>query len=202
MEYDEMTDELLLEAAAHDSEAFTHLYRRHTTKVTSFALKRCATSSEVADLVGAVWLEIVKSRGSFDPSRGRVVPWILGIAANLAASDARRRMREDEVLQRFGGQRRLEPNELEQLEEALVAASVMRRLSKQLAGLSDAERSVAELVLLDGLSPSEAAKALGITSATARMRLARAKKKLRPGDHSFRPAPLEVIDPLEQEVSP
>ncbi|MGH2678419.1 MAG: sigma factor-like helix-turn-helix DNA-binding protein [Actinomycetota bacterium] len=50
-----------------------------------------------------------------------------------------------------------------------------------LARLPAGERAVMELAALDGLSPAEAAQALGILPAAARMRLARARRKLRDG---------------------
>lgn len=201
MNYDEMSDEELLQGAAQDSEAFTHFYRRHVGKTISFAIRRCGSRSEVADLVSAVWLEVLKCRATFNPRRGRALPWMLGIAANLAASEARRRTREQEVLQKLGGQRSLVPDELEQLEDAIDAAATIRKLADGLTQLSDAERSITGLVLLDGLSPQEAAEALGIRPATARMRLARAKNKLQKIGMSF-PAPfLEPLDPISQEVS-
>ncbi len=47
--------------------------------------------------------------------------------------------------------------------------------------LPDGERAVLELVALDGTSPKEAAQVLGIRDATARIRLHRARARLRVG---------------------
>lgn len=202
MTYDEMSDEELLQKAAQDSEAFAHFYKRHVGKTISFAVRRCGSGSEVADLVSAVWLEVLRCRTNFDPRRGRAVAWMLGIAANLSASETRRFRREQEILEKLGGQRSIAPDELAQLDEAIDAAATFRKLADRLGELSIAERSVTELVLLDGLSPMEAAEALGIRPATARMRLARGKAKLRKIGTSFRTPFLEPTDSISQEISP
>jgi DNA-directed RNA polymerase specialized sigma24 family protein len=55
------------------------------------------------------------------------------------------------------------------------------RAPRGLARLPAGERAVMELVALDGLTPTEAAEALGILPPAARMRLARARRRLREG---------------------
>ena len=175
----EPTDEELLRTARSDPRAFEELYRRHVGKVVSFAARRCATPSEVPDLVGAVWLEVIASAETFDPRRGRAVPWLLGIAANLSASEARRRAREREAAGRLGGQKVLDEEDHARLEQAIDAAAVGSHLRDALAMLPQGQRSLVELLALDGLTLREAAEALGILPTAARMRLTRARRQLR-----------------------
>ena len=54
-----------------------------------------------------------------------------------------------------------------------------RALLEQLAALPALDREVVELVDLAGLTPSEAARALGVSSGALRVRLFRARAKLR-----------------------
>ena len=178
-----LTDEQLLEQI-RDEAAFTELYRRHVGKVTAFALRRCSVPHEVPDLVAAIWLEVISSAGSFDPRKGRALPWILGVAANLTASNERRRAREREVVERLGREPQLDPQDIAQLEQQLDAVATARQAQTALAQLPLNERAVAELVMIEGLQPREAASALGLRPATARMRLLRARTKLR---HSLMP---------------
>jgi RNA polymerase sigma-70 factor, ECF subfamily len=49
----------------------------------------------------------------------------------------------------------------------------------ELAALPPGERAAIELIALDGLSPARAAEALGTKPATVRMRVSRARAKLR-----------------------
>lgn len=175
------SDEELLGAAGRDPRAFEELYRRHVGKVVSFAARRCSSADEIPDLVAAVWLEVILSADRFDRRRGRAVPWLLGIAANLNASEARRRARRQEAARRLAGQRILDEDDHARLERQIEAAAVGPALREGLARLPAGERAVLELVALDGLTPAEAAETLGIRPAAARMRLARARRKLREG---------------------
>lgn len=176
---DQPTDADLAVAAGTDTAAFEALYRRHVGSVLRFASRRARTPEEVVDLVGAVWLEVIASLDRFEPARGDVLPWILGIAANLCATERRRQQRERDVVQRLGGRRLLEDDDFARLEREIDAVAIAPRLRRALASLPPSERAVAELVLLDGLTPAQAAVALQTRPAAVRMRLTRARRKLR-----------------------
>ena len=174
---------------------FEEIYKRHVGRVTAFAERRCSTPHEVPDLVAAVWLEVIASAHSFDPKKGRALPWIFGVAANLTASNERRRARERDALQRLGRRPSLDERETDALVDRLDAAEPARAALAAIRDLPAGERLIAELVLVDGLEPSDAAKALGIRPATARMRLLRARSKLR---HLVEPAPLTDQLPISE----
>jgi RNA polymerase sigma-70 factor (ECF subfamily) len=107
------------------------------------------------------------------------LPWILGIAANLCAVERRRAARERDAVRRLAGHRALDEEDALRLVREIDAANVAPRLRDALARLPRGERAVAELVLLDELTPTEAAAALGLHPAAVRMRLTRARRKLR-----------------------
>lgn len=178
MKLPDLSDEELL---AHLSSTgyFEELYLRHVGKITTFSARRCSTPDEIPDLVAAVWLEVIASVHTFDPRRGRALPWILGVAANLTASHERRRRREMEALARLGREPALGPDAVAELDAQMDAVMPARHALETLQRLPQAERVVAELVLVEGLTPREAATALHVRPATARMRLARARRKLR-----------------------
>ena len=185
MDDSRLSDEELL-GSLGTSGHFDELYRRHVNKVTAFATRRCSTAHEVPDLVAAVWLEVIGSAHSFHSRKGRALPWILGVAANLTASNQRRRLREKEALQRLGRQPTLDPESIVELDDQIDAMAPARRAMETLQQLPLGERLVAELVLVEGLRPQEAARALRIQPATARMRLMRARKKLQGSLAPFR----------------
>lgn len=197
-----MTDEQLLARAGKDPAAFEEFYRRHVGKVVGFAVRRCSRPGEVPDLVAAVWLEVIESAHLFNPARGRAVPWLLGVAANLMASEARRSRREREAKARLAGRRVLDDDDYTRLEEEIDATDLSSNLRNAISMLPEGERAVVELVVLDELTPGQAAKTLGILSATARMRLARGRAKLRRSLPSFVvTAPANTPQPI-REVSP
>ena len=173
------TDEELLVAARSDPGAFEEFYRRRVGTVVRFAARRTSSPGEVVDLVAAVWLQVVASVDRFDETKGTAAAWLLGIAAHLCASEARRKTAEAAAVQRLGAQRVLDNDDFERLEQEIAAAAVARDLLAAVADLPAAEREVAELTLVEGLSPSEAARALGVSPPAVRMRLARARRKLR-----------------------
>lgn len=123
-----MTDEQLLARAGEDPAAFEEFYRRHVGKVAGFAVRRCSTPGEVPDLVAAVWLEVIESAPLFNPARGRAVPWLLGVAANLMASEARRSRREREAKARLAGRRVLDDDDYTRLEEEIDATGLSSNL--------------------------------------------------------------------------
>jgi RNA polymerase sigma factor (sigma-70 family) len=197
-----MTDEQLLAHAGKDPAAFEEFYRRHVGKVVGFAVRRCSRPGEVPDLVAAVWLEAIESAHLFNPARGRAVPWLLGVAANLMAAEARRSRREHEAKARLAGRRVLDDDDYIRLEEEIDAAGITGDLRNAISVLPEGERAVVELVVLDDLTPGQAAKALGILSATARMRLARGRTKLRRSLSCFAVSAPSTSPSLVKEVSP
>ena len=175
---DSRSDEDLLTTMATDPDAFEEFYRRHIGKVMGFAVRRCTTPEEVADLAATVFLAVIDAAPRFDSKLGRAVPWLLGIAAKEQARDVRRRGREAKALARLRGRELLEDADHLRLEEQIDAARLAPQVRVAMAALPRAEREMIELTSLDGLTPAEAAAALGIRPSTARMRLNRGRKKL------------------------
>ncbi len=173
------SDEDLLVAARGDPDALEELYRRCVGKTIAFAACRCATPEAVHDLVAAGWLEIIGASSRFDPAVGRAVPWMIGVFANLANDDRRRRAREREALNRLAGQRVLGSDDVSRLEEAIDAARLTPRVLRALNDLPPREREAFELVAFGGIEQEEAARSLGVAPSTFRMRLSRARRKLR-----------------------
>ena len=197
---DDRTDsDLMVVAARADTAAFEELYRRHVDVVVRFAVRRARTPEEVVDLVAAVWLEVIASLHRFQPDRGEPLPWILGIAANLCAAERRRQTREREVVRRLAGRRLLNDDDFDRLERAIDAVAVAPGVRRALASLPPSERAVAELVLLDELTPAEASAVLRIAPAAVRMRLARARRKLRA---VVAEAEADAMPDIVKEVSP
>jgi RNA polymerase sigma factor (sigma-70 family) len=176
---DDRSDEELLLRACDDPTAFEALYLRHFDATVGFAVRRCARAEEVHDLVAAVWLDVIRAAPRFDPERGRALPWILGVAANLAADQRRRAAREREALRRLAGRRVLSDDDIVRLEESIDASRASLDVLAELAALPPGERAAIELIALDGFSPAKAAEALGMKPATVRMRVSRARAKLR-----------------------
>jgi RNA polymerase sigma-70 factor, ECF subfamily len=172
-------DEDLVHRIASDPDALEELYRRHVRAVLGYVTRRIGNPTEAADVVAAVFLEVVQSARRFEPSRGSPRAWIFGIAANLVAAHGRRRAVESRALERVYGRRELLPDDFAELEERIDARRSSALLRAAMDRLAPAERELFLLVSMDGLSPAEAASVLGIAAPAARMRLARARRRLR-----------------------
>jgi RNA polymerase sigma-70 factor, ECF subfamily len=177
----EPTDqELLAATAAGDGEAFAMFWRRHTPTVMAFGIHRCPSSEDVADLVADTFLAAFRAAGRYRAETTSAAPWLLGIATRLASNQQRRLARWLRVSRRVAGEPpRFTGEEYEAVEAAIDAARQTPHVQAALRAIPARDRKVLELVAYSQLSPSEAALALGISPNAARLRLARARKRLR-----------------------
>jgi RNA polymerase sigma factor (sigma-70 family) len=168
-------------AAVPDADAVRILYERHVDAVFGFAVRRCRKPEDVADLVSAVFpLELLSAAPSYDPDKGGARGWLLGIAARCLADQRRSEHRRAELVARLGTEPGFSGDELERVEEMLDAARLAPTLERALAEeLTQAEQALFLLVAHDRLRVADAARSLGLTPVAGRMRLARARRKLR-----------------------
>ena len=131
---------------------------------------------------------------------GSALPWLYGIAANVL----RRHFREAAVA---GAAAHDAGMDWDAVEARLDAQAQRGQLRGALSVLSPAERDLLLLVAWEGLSPAEAARAVGISQVAARSRLHRARQRaaraLQPGSgrlagHTAEP----FAEPGEPEMNP
>ena len=175
----EHSDEELPVAIAAGPGFLPEFYRRHVAKVTGVGVRRFSTAEDVADFVANVFLEVLRSAGSYDPRRGDAVAWLYGLAGNVAAGMRRRQRRSTDAEHRLAGRSLLDADDYARVEERIGAASALRRAYEAMQQLPDQDRRLLELVAVDGLSTGEAANAPGITAVATRVRLVRARARLR-----------------------
>jgi RNA polymerase sigma-70 factor (ECF subfamily) len=124
------------------------------------------------------------------------LPWLLAVARRTLANQRRARRRADalgELLQAVRQPSLSEP-------PPVADAVVLRAFAK----LAEADREVLALVAWEGLTPHQAARALGITAAGLRVRLHRARRRFAAalereegGPFAVRPLP---DSPIAKEV--
>jgi RNA polymerase sigma factor (sigma-70 family) len=197
----ERTDqELLAATAAGDGEAFATFWRRHISTVMAFGIHRCASSDDVADLVADTFLAAYRAAGRYRAETATAAPWLLGIATRLASNQHRTLARWLRAHRRAAGEPpRFTGEEYEAVEAAIDAARQAPHVQAALRAVPAGDRKLLELVAYSQLSPSEAALALGISPNAARLRLARARRRLR---EQLLPAdPPAGLAPRNREVS-
>jgi RNA polymerase sigma factor (sigma-70 family) len=167
-----------------DPAAFTEFYRAHAGEVTRFVARRVADPQLAADLTADVFVAVIEAAEQYRGSFGGPRTWLYGIARNVIAGEFRRSARERRAEGLIAGRRLLDADDVDRLLAKIDASRQVRELHEELGALPDGERAVLELVSVDGLTVTEAAAALGIRPAAARVRLHRARRALRSG--SFR----------------
>jgi RNA polymerase sigma-70 factor (ECF subfamily) len=175
----ERSNEDVLVAVAAGPGALAEFYRRHVAKVVGMGVPRFSNPEDVADFVATVFLEVLRSAGGYNPRRGSAVSWLYGVAGNVAAGMYRNQARAVDAEQRLAGRQLLDADDFARVEERIDAAAALRHVYQAMQRLGDADRRLLELVAVDGLSLGEAADALRITPVAARVRLTRARRRLR-----------------------
>ncbi len=159
---------------------FEEIYRGNVDVVMAYFARRCAEPQIVADLTSETF---VRAAGDLRHLRSAQ-----GVGPSVAVRDRDPRVR---LALRAGGQRtrsrsrgwpgagRSRVDEIDELAGKIDAERAGRGLIERCSQLPALERAAVELVDLAGLTPKEAATALGVSRVVLRKRLSRARTRLR-----------------------
>lgn len=173
------SDEEILVAVALGPGALTEFYRRHVGRVYGMGVRRFDSPEDVADFVANVFLEVLSTASNFDPARGKAVSWLYGVGNHVAYAMYRQQSRLRSVEQRIAGRALVDADDYAAIESAIDAAAEVRRTYAATRRLSESDRQLLELVAVDGFDTRQAAHSLGISHTAARVRLSRARARLR-----------------------
>jgi len=163
---------------AGDSAAFEVVYERHRVVAYSLAYRMCGRRPAAEDVLQEAFLSAWRRSSSFDPLRGSVRTWLLGIVHHRAV-DALRRSGND-------GRRRADVpvEELEFDSEVRVDDDVIARdragaVRSAMADLPPDQVKVVELAYFGGFTHTEIAEMLDLPVGTVKGRMRLALSKLR-----------------------
>jgi RNA polymerase sigma-70 factor, ECF subfamily len=154
----------------------------------SFQRKACRYLRNAADAEDAVQDALLSAYNHLDQFKGQaqMSTWLTAIVINCARMQLRRRPRQVHLSldERCGAEEEYSPSDRlatcePSPEDECRASELHRNLLRYVAQLSPPLRKAFELRELDGLSTSEAARALGVADGTVKAQLARARAKLR-----------------------
>ena len=178
---DALTDDVLVDrVAARDDEAFAELYERYSDLVYSVGLRVLADPTSALDVAQDVFIRFWGNPGSFDPRRGRFMPWLLSVTRNRAVDEVRsrgrRRLREIAPVEGAD-----DPVDVAAPDPAWMAvlASEQRSVRAALATLPPEQREAIELAYFGGLTQQEIAERVATPLGTIKTRVRLGMKKLR-----------------------
>ncbi|SRR6266508_2014737 len=159
-----------------DAEAFGLLFERYGKVIYAYCFRRTADADRAADLMSVTFLEAWRRR-EVALHGDKVLPWLFGVATNVLRNERRARRRYQAALDRLPAALD-EQDFAEEATDRLDGERQMRKALQLFKRLPRGERDVFVLVAWQGLSPEDAADALGISAGAARTRLSRARKRL------------------------
>ena len=171
--------ELWQRARRNEGAAFAALFDLHRDRVYRRALRLLGQVHDAEDVTAAAFFELWRKRASVRIVDGSVLPWLLVTTVNLSRNAHRSTARYRRVLQAL-------PRE-----EAFVAEAdpeIRQRLDETLEQLPPVDAALLVLTALEDMPVTDAAETLGLTPGAARVRLHRARARLRLDLTDLRPA--------------
>lgn len=170
---EEAEQELLRRVAEGDQEAFCRIFERWQKPLFGFAYRLVGSASAAEDITQECFLALLKSAGRFDHRRARLITYAYAIVRNLACKYFRQ----------------CEPGLDEEEVQALVvretaADRVLRDelsavVAQAIASLPSGQRETLVLFEYEDLTVEEIASVLRIDPGAVKVRLHRARSKLK-----------------------
>jgi RNA polymerase sigma-70 factor (ECF subfamily) len=171
-------EELMQLVQRGDPRAFELVYDRHGGAAFSLAYRMVGSRTPAEDIIQEAFLSMWRSRVRYEPSRGSVRTWLLGIVHHRAIDALRRNLVHE--------RRRAPADDLEERHEAkdLTDVEAMRRdeartVRAALDELPDEQCHVIELAYFGGFTHSQIAEMLETPIGTVKGRMRLGLQKMR-----------------------
>lgn len=166
-------DAALARAFAAGSEAaLRQAYDRWGALVHAFCLRSLAVRADAEEAAAQVFVQAWRGRGTFDPARGSLAGWLLGIARHEVADRRRAAAREQALRDALEAAGPEPPASADELVDRLLVADELQRLRPE-------QRRAVALAFYDGLSHTQVATAMGLPLGTAKTHIRRGLAVLR-----------------------
>lgn len=175
------SDEQLVLLALSDPTFFEPLMRRHNQRLFRITRAMLGNDSEAEDAMQQAYVSAFAGLAGFDHT-GSFEAWLVRIARNESLSRLRRRKRWHEVDLDLGVEGELasgRTHDSPSPESALDARALARRAEHAIDELPESYRAVFVLRELHGLDTHETATELAISEENVKVRLHRARQRLR-----------------------
>lgn len=171
------------------------LYDAYSPAVYRLALRLCRSSHAAEDLVHDVFLRFWR-QGSYDPSRGPVLAYLLLLTRSMALNKLAQQRNRWQIVQQWSHQ--LLGHEPPSTQRWAELTDLGERMALALGQIDPKQRQVLELAYYQGLSQSAVAERLQIPLGTVKTRSRQGLLALRRHMVDFQSAP----GPLDQSGTP
>jgi RNA polymerase sigma factor (sigma-70 family) len=167
-------DALARRFGAGEPESLREAYDRYSPVVFAVALKALAAHHDAEDVTQQVFVRAWRGRDGFDPDRGSLGAWLVGITRRQVADRFAARTREREMTDRAASA--VAPSAparvSEEVVDAVVVADEMNRLPPQ-------QRAVVWMAFFDDLTHHQISLRTGLPLGTVKSHLRRGLERLR-----------------------
>jgi RNA polymerase sigma-70 factor (ECF subfamily) len=167
--------ELIRRMRLGDESALEGLYARYGGLVYTLALRVVGDPELAREVLQDTFLRAWEGRESYDPARGRMPWWLMGIARNRAIDVLRSRPHQARLREQEHLRRALEPAHPDTAEVLFVRRAVVEALQT----LSTVQREAIELAYYRGLTQAEIARELNEPLGTVKSRMREGMDRLR-----------------------
>ena len=167
-------DPLVERFLAGEPAALRELYDRHSPVVHGVALRCLREHHDAEDVTQQVFVRAWRGRATYDPARGPIGGWLMGIARHQIADRLNARTRDADVTTRVAREAGSAGGTAvpDHVIEAVVVADELNRLPPQ-------QRTVVRLAFFDDLTHQQIATLTGLPLGTVKSHLRRGLERLR-----------------------
>ncbi len=174
-----LADEDLMELVRRgEAEAFEVVYERHARAAFSLAYRMCGSRGAAEDVTQEAFLAMWRSGARYDPARGSVRTWALGIVHTRAIDSLRRsvvqerrRASDEGIAERFEAPDRTD-SEVARREEAHSVRAIIDELPEE-------QSRVIQMAYFGGFTHTEIARMLDTPIGTVKGRMRLGLEKMR-----------------------
>jgi RNA polymerase sigma-70 factor (ECF subfamily) len=168
-------DVLGLRFAAGDPAALRDAYDRWSPAVYAIAVRTLGAHHDAEDVTQQVFVRAWRGRDTFDPGRGTLAGWLIGITRRQVSDRLTTRVRDLRAADRAGRAVHADPApEPDRVVDAVVVADELDKLAPQV-------RTVLRLAFFDDLTHQQIAAVTGLPLGTVKSHLRRGMDRLRRG---------------------
>ncbi|MFS0897175.1 sigma-70 family RNA polymerase sigma factor [Mycolicibacterium litorale] len=162
-------DELLRQVAQRDVDAFAALYDRTRARVYGMVTRVLRDPGYSEETTQDIYLQVWRSAGSYDPSAGSPMSWLLTLAHRRAVDRVRSEEAASQRESRYGAATVDPP--ADHVADSVILLDERRRVVDCMESLTDLQRESIRLAYYEGLTYVQVSERLSANLATIKSRM-------------------------------